>query len=131
MWWNNIKDITGQRKTSNEASHVNIDDSWINAQDFCDKINEHYLSHVRDTSFDIPEISNTSIRSYIINEWEIHPLLLKINTKKSTHSSDFPSWVTKNNADILDFSKAFDLMGVDILTDKLLTMMYLNRSSNF
>ena len=101
MWWNNIKAITGERKTSNEASHVNIDDSWITAQDFCDKINEHYLSLGRDASFNIPEIPNTAAGSYTINEWEIHPLLCKINTKKSTHSSDFPSWVTKNNADIL------------------------------
>ena len=37
----------------------------------------------------------------MVHEWEIYNSLKQINTRKASHSADYPSWVTRNNAEVL------------------------------
>ena len=101
-WWNGVKEVTGERKTDNNTEYVNVDNSWLTSQEFCDQINNHYLSLGEGTTLDFPNLPlSEPDHVYNLDELQIYNLLRKINTKKSTHSLDFPSWVSRNNADIL------------------------------
>ena len=100
-WWNNIKSVTGEIKQLNTAPYINIDDTWLNSEEFSTNLNNYYLYKDNNVSLEFPEIPTAYSDLPFINEWDIHKMLTKIKTRKATHSSDFPSWVTRNNADTL------------------------------
>ena len=102
-WWKNVKSATGTCNSNAQAPYVHIDGEWLDVEQFSEKLNEYYVSIGGDAEFTIPIIpSTTNIRNIEeISVWEVYNSLKQINTRKSTHSKDYPSWVTKNNAELL------------------------------
>ena len=47
---------------------------------------------------DLPPGENPPLK---VKAYEVHRFLCNINTRKATYSSDYPSWVSKNNAVVL------------------------------
>ena len=97
-WWQNIKKLTGKQNNNKSSPTIFIDNNWLSNEEFCDKLNCHYLSGHSPVVF--PEIPEDGI-PMSVNELEIYQLLNKIDTSKATISADFPSWVTKNNSHLL------------------------------
>ena len=60
-WWNGVKEVTGERKTDNNTEYVNVDNSWLTSQEFCDQINNHYLSLGEGTTLDFPNLDRKSV----------------------------------------------------------------------
>ena len=98
-WWKNVKQLIGEQKTNNQSPTIFIDDCWLSPRQLARKLNDHYLQ-TNNITTDFPEIP-TTINNINVSEEEVYNLMTKIDTKKSTHSEDFPSWITKNNAHIL------------------------------
>ena len=55
-WWNGVKEVIGERKTDNNTEYVNVDNSWLTSQEFCDQINNHYLFLGEGTTLDFPNL---------------------------------------------------------------------------
>ena len=100
-WWNNVRSVTGETKASNYVNYVNLDDRWLDPQAFCSQLNEYYLSIAGDITIEFPEIPAMENPAITVDELDVYKILKKINTNKATHTDDYPSWVTKNNADLL------------------------------
>mgnify|MGYP001791570963 FL=1 len=99
-WWTNIRSVTGENMSSNPTRYVFLDDQWLEPPSFCSALNSYYFSIAGDTNIEFPEIPEMEIPYLTINEWDVYKILNNMNTNKATHSDDYPSWVTKNNADI-------------------------------
>ena len=100
-WWHSVKQVTGERKSTGSAPYINIDDKWLDNQQFCEELNKYYVEIAGDVALSMPEIPPDNQPIALVTEWEVYHHLIKINTRKSTHSADYPSWVTRNNAEIL------------------------------
>ena len=99
-WWQNVKTITGESKQTNQSEVINIAGEWLTSDQFVDKLNTYYVEQGDSTDINIPEIPPTNCDIYT-DEIAVFNLLSKINTRKATHSMDFPSWLSRNNAHIL------------------------------
>lgn len=100
-WWRTIKELTGERHTTNDAPLINIEGEWLSPAQFGANLNEFYLAGHDTIDIDYPEVPPISTPIETISEETVFRLLCDINTKKSTNSSDFPSWVSKNNATVI------------------------------
>lgn len=99
-WWNNIKNLTGESQAQNKAPFINIDDNWFPIATFTEKLNSYYLEGHTDASLQFPDIPDITQEETTLStdENHVYNLLADINTRKSTNSSDFPSWISRNNA---------------------------------
>ena len=43
-WWQNIKKLTGKQNNNKSSPTIFIDNNWLSNEEFCDKLNCHYLS---------------------------------------------------------------------------------------
>ena len=50
---------------------------------------------------EFPEIRIVENPVCVVNEWDVYKILKSINSNKATHSEDYPSWITKCNAELL------------------------------
>lgn len=101
-WWKSIKQVTGEHKTNRATPYINIENEWLDKKEFCERLNEYYVSMGENMELSTPDLpANCSMVPNCVSEWEVHKELQKIKTHKATHSSDFPSWVTRDNAELL------------------------------
>lgn len=103
-WWKAIKSVTGEDKVNRQQTHVCVDGTWLQPSEFTCRLNKYYLQGQSDANITLPNIDglradNSSVVT--VNEMEIYKHLQNINTSKSVHSLDFPSWISKNNAEFL------------------------------
>ena len=99
-WWKNVKTITGEQQQNTPSPYIHLHDQWLDLNEFCSSLNEHYVSIGGDLDITIPEIPASSAVT-TVNVWDIMHVLRKINTFKSTQSEDYPSWVSKDNAEFI------------------------------
>ena len=99
-WWTEVKKVTGCQNSTFQKPFLFINDSWISAQDFTSLINDYYLDGHKDVDLSYPVILPGIVLDQVSN-LEILRILDNINTKKSCISSDFPSWISKNNSHLL------------------------------
>ena len=72
----------------------NIDGNWLYPSQFVENLNQYFSSVGGEeilSSVNIPEAT----LDYEFSIGEVKQLLKKINTSKSTHSEDYPSWISK------------------------------------
>jgi hypothetical protein len=82
-------------------SHFVIEDQICDPQTFADNLNSYYVNIAKSTLIN----SVTSTRNIPVSCTGIHPVsigevklaLKNINSRKSTHSDDYPSWITKSS----------------------------------
>ena len=98
-WWQNIKHLTGESKKTQSAELTYINDEWITDSEFANKMNEYLGSFSKPTDFSITAKESES--SLKVEEHEVYFHLKNLDTSKSTISEDYPTWITKHNADIL------------------------------
>ena len=100
-WWQSVKSVTGEKRSDNSQPYQFIDNTWLNCDDFCDKLNNYYVNIAGDVEFSLPNLPSLTEQITTVGVWEVYDMLKKIDTKKSTHSDDYPSWVSRNNAELL------------------------------
>lgn len=100
-WWRNIKAITGERTTTNQADVINIADEWLTNTEFAEKLNAYYVEQQDSSVINTPHIPIIADHGISVDEHSVAKLLDNINTRKATHSMDFPSWISKNNSYLL------------------------------
>ena len=98
-WWNNVKSLLGESISKRHNNLTFIDDRWISCAEFTEEMNKFLLSFSKPVSFRPIDTAENDIPK--VEEYEVYHYLTNIDTKKSTISEDYPSWITKHNADIL------------------------------
>ena len=98
-WWNNVKSLLGESISKRHNNLTFIDDRWISCAEFTEEMNKFLLSFSKPVSFRPIDTAENDIPK--VEEYEVYHYLTNIDTKKSTISDDYPSWITKHNADIL------------------------------
>ena len=106
-WWKGVKSITDSTSTdpkSHKSKHF-IDGKWLSDEDFVEKQHDYFQSLANPTSSKTtnPTIQSDSSRmsTTTASIAEVYHLLRRIDTSKATNSNDFPSWISKNNAESL------------------------------
>jgi hypothetical protein len=100
-WWCMVNKVSGKLRTT--PTSYEIDDNCYSAPELAEKLNSYFASVGGELTevpshYKHPE-NTTPIMS--VPESLVERLLLSIDTKKATHSDDFPSWGSKDNADII------------------------------
>jgi hypothetical protein len=100
-WWNQVKQLTGDTRSDTTQNRINIENTWQTIDQFVNNLNDYYLSGHSVIELDYPKCHPSTEPLTPITHIEVVQLLNNINTRKATHSNDFPSWVSKNNSEIL------------------------------
>ena len=99
-WWKNVKTLT-QPPEQTGPSRMLLDNKWITPSEFVEQQNDYFLSvtsHIQmDTSGSRQPNGATPLALPSVGE--VKARLRKLDTKKATHSKDFPSWISKENAE--------------------------------
>ena len=61
----------------------------------------YYVNIVGDVDLNMPDLPQGGNPPVKVEAYAVHRLLCDTNTRKATHASDYPSWVSKNNAVVL------------------------------
>ena len=109
-WWKGVNSIVDPSSANSNVNQQKrfIEGKWMDDKEFVEKQHEYYLSlatPLPQSQTDDHDLSTQSEQSEV-NVAEIYTKLRQINTAKSTHSKDFPSWISKNNAESLCFPLA-------------------------
>ena len=93
--------VTGETKTNHSASLININDTWHDIPQFCTMLTMYYVNIGGDVDLNMPDLPQGGNPPVKVEAYEVHRLLCDTNNRKATHASDYPSWVSKNNAVVL------------------------------
>ena len=94
--WSVINTVTGKTKAKTTKPYYNLNGSHCNRQQTAEKLNE-YFSTIGGTPGSSNMISNATSSSTApeVHIGQVKQWLNNIDTKKATHSDDYPSWVSK------------------------------------
>jgi hypothetical protein len=101
-WWKSLKSISGTSKLLPQG--YMIDNNWLDPLDFADALNKFYASvggqslQIADT---MPDYNTNTTPVCSTDELTVYNILTNIDTRKATHSDDFPSWVSKDNPEAI------------------------------
>jgi hypothetical protein len=100
-WWENVKSLTNSSHHSN--SHpIFINDEWLTPFDFANQLNTYYTTRSDETVLELPALNKDSCRiRYDVTYCDVVKLLKAINTRKATHTEDFPQWISKLNPEAI------------------------------
>jgi hypothetical protein len=101
-WWKNLKSLT-EPSQQGGPERLYINEKWMTPSEFVETQNDHSLSVTSHMTIDVSQTVNTDQADPLPLPpiGEVKARLRKINTQKATHSSDYPSWITKENAEDL------------------------------
>jgi hypothetical protein len=78
-----------------------IEEKWHTAGDLAELLAKHFSTIGGQLIQEKEPTALSDAHLECIDQQVVHQLLHSIDTTKATHSSDFPAWVSKNNADII------------------------------
>ena len=108
LWYQNLKTLTQPNAASDYPTdiyiyiyiYVYIDKEWKTPKEFTNHLMEHYRSIPDTTNITYPFTHQEKEQELqALTPGEVKWALQNINTCKATHSRDFPSWISRNNAD--------------------------------
>ena len=95
QWWKNIKKLT---KQANSTGTINkkrfINEQWMTTPQFLESQNKYYNTLAGNSVIDPPQFA-TSGQLSPISIGLVKSRHKLIDTSKSNHSHDFPSWISK------------------------------------
>ena len=101
-WWKNVKTFT-QPSADAGPSRILLDNKWLTPAEFVEQQNDYFLSvtsHIQMGPY-YNRQQNCITALQLPTVGEVKARLRKINTQKATHSNDFPSWISRDNAEDL------------------------------
>jgi hypothetical protein len=98
-WWENLKKLTEPQTKPASNSRPFIDEQWMNWGEFVEHQIDYYLSLGKDVEISVPKMSPTGRSLPSLDIGLVKCKLKQINTRKATHLNDFPSWISKSNAE--------------------------------
>ena len=99
-WWANIKALTSPPQHLSSHS-ILINDQWLDPSEFVDRLNKHYTNRSDETTLEFPQLNETKRIPRNITIPEVIRVLKAINTRKATHTEDFPQWISKLNPEAI------------------------------
>ena len=102
-WWREIKQLSGQNSTRKDLRSMIRLDAEISDEDLGNKINEAFISVMKDFS-PLPEDFNLQTDNdepITTSEETVAQLLRAISVSKASGPDELPNWVLKNFSDIL------------------------------
>lgn len=102
QWWQEIKKLMGEdnSQSSDNKQHL-IDGKRLSNQSLAEQLNEYFTTVGGNLLPYSPLNKTTALPLDPPSIGEVKLLLKSINTKKTTSSQDFPSWISKENSDDL------------------------------
>ena len=55
-WWQSVKSVTGEERSDNSQPSQFIDNTWLNFDDFCDKLNNYYVNIAEFSLANLPSL---------------------------------------------------------------------------
>ena len=107
MWWQNLKKLDGKNTEKGPQPKNYVDGKWMGAEEFVQYLNNYYCTVNQCAAEGMSTLStNSPLETTLTNMdevsmGEVKLFLKQINTRKATHSEDFPSWLTKEAAEDL------------------------------
>ena len=98
-WWTNVKSLTSPTSTSSNV--INIGGEWKSPCEFVEDLNEYYTKTSDSTTMEFPQLFHNNMRASLSTKVALGDVinrLKSLNTRKASHSEDFPQWLSKNNA---------------------------------
>ena len=56
-WWQSVKSVTGEKRSDNSQPYQFIGNTWLNCDDFCDKLNNYYVNIAGDVESSLYRVS--------------------------------------------------------------------------
>lgn len=96
-WWKALKNLTGNSKQTPPG--YMIDGKWCTPEILAEELSVYFSSIGGESVATEGLRYETTHQLESISESLVHKLLKAIDTRKATHSEDYPAWLSKDNAE--------------------------------
>ena len=82
-WWQSVKSVTGEKRSDNSQPYQYIDNTWLNCDDFCDKLNNNYVNIAGVVKSSLPNLPSLTEQITTVGVWEVYDMRIRKSTPRS------------------------------------------------